>query len=655
MRPKKGGPGPSHVLKRPPRVGYFSIVMPLALSFAMVGMFFGCSPHRTLPSVQEGWLDLSRISLAEEDVIPLDGHWEFYYGQFVPPGSPAGGRLFAPLPGYWQDVIMDGRPLSPHGFATYRLRLLLSKEDRNTNLSLYVPHAFTAYRLFINGREVAHNGRPGRTAEEAREQFLPLAVAVPGDRQDLELVLHVSNFHSERAGFRQSIELGREQAILTRKQLRLAVDVFMTGAILSLALYHLYVYILRRREQYALHFFLYATLLSLYQMTTGEYFLILLFPDFEWKWMVILFVLSIYAGFAFLLQFVRSLYPDECSGRAVLAFQLAFLLLSLTDLAYPLAVEKSLVVGEALAVAACFYMLSVFVSALRQKRDGAAGFTLGFTVFFLTAINDVLFEKDILHTEIYAPIGVFAFILMQALTLLKRFTLVLHKVEQQEEQLRKYLAVREKMFRFRMHIRRMKLELLKKTIQPHFLMNTLVAIRAWLLEDPQQSGRLLDEFSAEMGMILRLSSRPVISLRDEIDLCRHHVRVMEIRREKAYRFCVRGIKWDESIPPLLFHTMLENAFSHADTGEGRISLFLFRQQTPSESAAPETIRYTFIVHRIGQARTPASRPGTGTGLRYVKSRLEECYPGQWSLQQIERRDRYTTIITLKAPANGGES
>jgi hypothetical protein len=48
------------------------------------------------------------------------------------------------------------------------------------------------------------------------------------------------------------------------------------------------------------------------------------------------------------------------------------------------------------------------------------------------------------------------------------------------------------------------------------------------------------------------------------------------------------------------------------------------------------------------------RAAGGTGLRYVRARLEESFPGAWSLSQDAVPEGWETIIELRRPGRNGE-
>jgi hypothetical protein len=171
---------------------------------------------------------------------------------------------------------------------------------------------------------------------------------------------------------------------------------------------------------------------------------------------------------------------------------------------------------------------------------------------------------------------------------------------------------------------RLEIELLKKNIQPHFLLNSLNSIIAWLEEEPRTAARLVDALADELGMLLRISSRKTIPLEEEIDLCRVHLQVMGLRQDKTYSLDCAGLAGGERVPPMVLHTLVENGLTHGYVGKTAGSFLLKREDIAGG------MRLTLF--NDGTPREKKEKKGEGTGLRYVRSRLEEAFPGRWRLE-----------------------
>lgn len=187
------------------------------------------------------------------------------------------------------------------------------------------------------------------------------------------------------------------------------------------------------------------------------------------------------------------------------------------------------------------------------------------------------------------------------------------------------------------HFHRMELELLKKSIQPHFLMNSLTALRSWLMEKPATAITLLDALTSEIRPLIDWTDEKLIPLEKEIELCRAHCTVMGMRLERDYNLDTRGITGDEMVPPLMFHTLVENTFSHNNPDS--FSKFVLEKET-----ADDIVKYSFTVMGLKHINFPLTE---GTGMKYIRSRLEESFPRRWDLAYGLSEDGWRTTIRIQ--------
>jgi PAS domain S-box-containing protein len=91
---------------------------------------------------------------------------------------------------------------------------------------------------------------------------------------------------------------------------------------------------------------------------------------------------------------------------------------------------------EIITLITLVYGLGIIFISLRQKRIEAFVFMLGFTILFLSTINDMLHVENIIYTGLFTPFGLFFFILSQSFLLSYHFSTALKTVEAQRKELR---------------------------------------------------------------------------------------------------------------------------------------------------------------------------------------------------------------------------
>ena len=169
---------------------------------------------------------------------------------------------------------------------------------------------------------------------------------------------------------------------------------------------------------------------------------------------------------------------------------------------------------------------------------------------------------------------------------------------------------------------RLRNELLKKNIQPHFLLNTLTSLIDWIEESPKKGVKMIEALAEEFRLLNEIEEESLINLRAEIDLCRSHLEVMRYRKEVNY-------KWEEEvqndrvkIPPAILHTLLENGITHCQPGKE--NLLKFRLDC---RASPNEVFLKFQTY--GEIRNKNKTSVDGTGIKYIKSRLTESFGNSW--------------------------
>ncbi len=182
--------------------------------------------------------------------------------------------------------------------------------------------------------------------------------------------------------------------------------------------------------------------------------------------------------------------------------------------------------------------------------------------------------------------------------------------------------VRLEMEEARLKSTRLEIELLKKHIQPHYLMNTLTALSEWIEQEPKEATKMIQSLSDEFRVLSEVSNRSLIPLKDEIRLCSSHAEIMSKRKGKEFVLSVNSIDPEPAIPPALIHTLIENAIIHNRPEGQRIE---FRLDVLKENGF---YRYT-LKAPLGSARDTSGEVKEGTGFRYIKSRLQESYGNKW--------------------------
>ncbi len=390
-----------------------------------------------VPGAEKGFLDLSDWNFEKQEPVPLVGEWEFYWKQQLSPEELADvseAPFFITLPRLWNNLDFQGTKLGGTGFATFRLKIKLADTDKV--LGLKILDLNTAGRLFINGKLAMESGVAGTDSKSTRPFLSPQTVEFKSESEILELVLHVSNYHDRIGGVRIPILLGSGTQVVELKNKALAFEFLLFGSILIMALYHLGLYILRRKGTSALYFSLFCFLIALRTILTGERYLMTMFPDLNWHFAVKAEILCFYLAIPAFSMFVKTVFSWKFSRKVIRIVQVVSYLFCLVVVVTPLRYGTwTLPVFQLFTLLVILYVIYVIVLSILKGQEGAIIFALGFFALFLTTANDILYDLEVLNTGFWVPFGVFIFIFSQAFLLSVRFSKAFQRVEVLSEEL----------------------------------------------------------------------------------------------------------------------------------------------------------------------------------------------------------------------------
>ncbi len=388
-----------------------------------------------LPSASEGLIDLR--SWDGQGTLLLNGDYEFYWQAHLTSREFLLGRTPQPeylsIPGVWNDKQIAEQTLEGHGYATYRLNLLLPSVQ---SYALKLPDIGTAYRLFVDGEEVVSIGQVGNSAVTSKPRYYPTVVTFEPTRTRVELIFHVSNFHYRLAGIWLPIRFGTEANIERQVENTRALNMLLFGAIIIIGFYNLALFTLRRDDPSPLYLGIFCPLLSARLLSVDERYLTRLVElPFEWfirveygSWML---ALSAFA--AYLRSTIPAEFPSPIAWIISIPVVAGVLFVLVTE---PDVSSHAVPYFQLLTVGSMLAAVVAFVLAIAHKREGALLLTMGFAALFYTAANDILVNMDVIDTPLMLDTGLVIFIFLQSLLISYRFTRSFKMIEFQSASLR---------------------------------------------------------------------------------------------------------------------------------------------------------------------------------------------------------------------------
>ena len=164
---------------------------------------------------------------------------------------------------------------------------------------------------------------------------------------------------------------------------------------------------------------------------------------------------------------------------------------------------------------------------------------------------------------------------------------------------------------------------LRSQINPHFLLNTLNNIYALTAFDTPKAQEAIQELSKMLRHILYDYQQTTVSLADEIEFLRNYVNLMRIRLQQSVdvQFNISTLNTSVEIAPLLFISLVENAFKHG--------------VSPSEPSfihihiESDEHKVVCNIQNSNHPKTADDNSGHGIGLRNVQRRLDLYYPDHY--------------------------
>lgn len=148
-------------------------------------------------------------------------------------------------------------------------------------------------------------------------------------------------------------------------------------------------------------------------------------------------------------------------------------------------------------------------------------------------------------------------------------------------------------------------ESLKNQISPHFLFNSLTALRELIGDDPVNARQYVSHLSSVLRYTLQSNENKTISLSEELESAKSYLFLIKIRFGENLKadFNINENYKNHRLPPLAVQTLIENAVKHNEISKRN----------------PLTIRiYTTVNSSLTVSNTIQEKislePGTGIGL-----------------------------------------
>ncbi|MDH4249072.1 MAG: sensor histidine kinase, partial [Deltaproteobacteria bacterium] len=372
--------------------------------------------------------------------FPLDGEWEFYWEDFLPPSmlDPTTRPSFAGyarLPASWGTTQIGDRRFPNSGYASYRLRLQLPPGIND--ITLGISQLSSAFRIFANGMLIGGHGTPGITEDTSYPAFYAENFHFHATHSDIVLVIHVSNFHHLYGGARRSFVL-MEGEYSTLSMIRtIGFKNLLVGILLFVGGYHLLFYTLIRRDPILLYFGVYTLLTALREKLNPDVDLGILYPELGGIMRLRVEYLLNFILIPLFFTYENTLFMEVHSPRTKRWFLwvhralwtigiLGGGIILLVPELWALKALDWIQYAGVLMLPLLFYLVG---KGIFRKIQGSVLFFGAGIILAATFVNDILYYKEVIQTGYYIPLGLLAFVLIQAALIARRYISAFLQVE----------------------------------------------------------------------------------------------------------------------------------------------------------------------------------------------------------------------------------
>ena len=185
---------------------------------------------------------------------------------------------------------------------------------------------------------------------------------------------------------------------------------------------------------------------------------------------------------------------------------------------------------------------------------------------------------------------------------------------------------------------------LRNQLNPHFLLNTLNNIYALIAFDQGKAQTAVGELSKLLRHVLYENQQDFVPLSKEADFMRNYIELMKIRVTDNVKIDTNiNVAPNDSTPvaPLLFISLIENAFKHGISPQGTGEIKIDLNQVNGDIICD--------IHNTCYPKRENDKSGSGIGLEQVGRRLELLYPDRytWEKGKTEDGQEYYSKIIIK--------
>ncbi|WP_428770944.1 adenylate/guanylate cyclase domain-containing protein [Treponema sp. HNW] len=219
--------------------------------------------------LEQGVMKIENPDALSDAFFELSGLWDLYWADFIEPqafyssrtgvpSSPVSPAASVKVPSVWNTLVDDPIAKKGKGAATYHLRVENLKPNFRYAVFMF-NKVLTGANLYCNGKLVFSQGFASKKYNETiPRRSMSIAVLESDRHGNIDLVFHISNSVYRKAGIRGALKLSEEKHVRRWFTLKFNYSSFYAGALLSIMIYHLSLFFLRKYDWTSFYFSLFA-------------------------------------------------------------------------------------------------------------------------------------------------------------------------------------------------------------------------------------------------------------------------------------------------------------------------------------------------------------------------------------------------------------
>jgi len=185
------------------------------------------------------------------------------------------------------------------------------------------------------------------------------------------------------------------------------------------------------------------------------------------------------------------------------------------------------------------------------------------------------------------------------------------------------------------------LALLRHQVSPHFFMNTLNNIHSLIEIDTEKAQDAVERLSTLMRYLLYDSAQSTIELKKEVEFIYSFISLMQLRHSDEVKVSIVIPEQipEVKIPPMLFISLLENAFKHSVSYPLK-SYIHFELQFKKASLHCTIKNSKHNIPKINYGEY------SGIGLENIKESLNLLYGNNFQLDIMDKENEFEVDLTI---------